>query len=242
MSIWHRTPREVYRVYGEDQYLEADIAAREEAATSEPDSAAEASSSAFATDAASPSPRTAASRSALPSGPHAGGLLDTRPHAGRLVGVGLLMGVSLATLALVFLNASHPRGAATEPFAQGARVEVGQRAARASGARSAPRIAQSESRMPAHAPRFSASGAMTSVPASGSRLQQRVPTGSPDPAPRIQRVSSAALRPSGNAPPASVAVQPPAPVTLEPPARGGVEPSTPVAAEPSVQDEFGFEQ
>ena len=44
MSLWRRAPREVYRVYGEDQYLEGETAsegetaAREDSTAAEPDS------------------------------------------------------------------------------------------------------------------------------------------------------------------------------------------------------------
>ncbi len=246
MSLWHRTPREVYRVYGEDQYLEGETASegetalREDTTAVEPDSGAGTSWGAFAADAPPASPDIAGSPSARPSG----------LRAGRLIGVGLLVGVALATLGLVFLNMSHRHGAAPELVGQGARVETGQRVARASGAGSASAIAHRGSR-PASTPRSSASSAMAPERQSRSRLDdEAAPAGDSDPARRAQRVWSAVLRPSGNSVPASVAVQPPSSIALEPPmpdlveppALGRVEPSTPVAVEPSAQDEFGFEQ
>lgn len=94
MSLWHRAQREVYRVYGEDQYLEGETAPAGEMAPA--------------------------------------GQMD-RPdglHAGRLIGVGLLVGIGLATLGLVFLNLGHPRRA-PDLVGQGARVQTGQRVARA---------------------------------------------------------------------------------------------------------------
>jgi hypothetical protein len=92
MSLWHRAPREVYRVYGEDQYLEGETAPAGQMAPAE--------------------------ETASPAG----------LHAGRLIGVGLLVGVGLATLALVFLNLSHPRRA-PDLVGQGARVQTGKRVA-----------------------------------------------------------------------------------------------------------------
>ncbi len=121
MSLWHRAPREVYRVYGEDQYLDGEIASQKNAATVEPDSRAGASWAAFAADVP---PDTTDGSSVRPNG----------SHAGRLIGVGLLVGVGLATLALVFLNVSHRHGAVPELVGQSPRVEAEQRVDRASGA------------------------------------------------------------------------------------------------------------
>jgi hypothetical protein len=229
MSLWQRAPREVYRVYGEDQYLEGETAAegegapREDAATVEADSRAGASWAA-----AEVPPRTA----------RTGGGSSARssvPHAGRLVGVGMLVGVSLATLVLVFLNASRPRGAATEPLARVAGVEGRQRMTRKSGAASVSPIAPSDSSSPAQAPRSSTSSAMAPAHPSRWRVQERLPAvDGPDPAPRLERTWSAALRSSGNPASARDVVESPTPVTAEPFAQ--------VAVEPPVQDEFGFER
>jgi hypothetical protein len=244
MSLWHRAPREVYRVYGEDQYLEGETAPegetalREGTTTVEPDGRGMASWTAFAADVPPASPDIAGSSSACPSG----------SHTGRLIGVGLLVGVGLATLVLVFLNLTHGHGAAPGLVGQGARVEGGQRVARAAGAGRASATAHSWSR-PASTPHSSASTAIVPERRSRSTLNDEAPpAGGSDPDPRAQRVWSAVPRPSGDAVSASPVVRPsapelPAPDPVELPALGGVEPcSTPVVGEPSVQDEFGFEQ
>jgi hypothetical protein len=219
MSLWRRAPREVYRVYGEDQYLEAETAPegetapQEDAMTVEPDRRTGASWAAFAADVPPTSPGTAGSSSARQSG----------SHAGRLIGVGLLVGVGLATLALVFLNLSRRHGAAPELVGQGARVEAEQGVERAAGGGRAPVIGHSVNSRPVQAPRFSAPSVTAPIRVSGSTLQHRAPTGGgSDTAPRLGRT----LRAPGNGSPAMVAVEPP----------------TPVAVEPPVQDEFGFEQ
>lgn len=246
MSLWRRAPREVYRVYGEDQYLEGETApddktaGQEDTTTVEPDRRGVASWTAFAADV----PPASAAGAGFRSVPRSGS------HAGRLIGVGLLVGVGLATLALVFLNVWHQRGAAPGPLGQGARVEARQRVAYASGAGSASAIAHSGSEQ-GSTPGPSASSAMAPERRSRSKLNDEArPAHDSDTTPRVQRVWSAALGPSAYAGPASVAVQPPAPVVVEPSppnpvepsALGRVEPSVPVAAELSVQDEFGFEQ
>jgi hypothetical protein len=217
MSLWHRAPREVYRVYGEDQYLDEESASQEDAATVEPDSRAGVSWAAFAAEVPPDSPRTTDGSSVRPGG----------SHAGRLIGVGLLVGVGLATLALVFLSVSHRHGAAPELVGQGPRVEAEQRVDRVAGASRARVIAHSVNRRPVQAPRFSAPPAMTSIRTSGPTLQHRVPAdGGPDPARRLERAWSATLRSPGNGAPAPVAVEAPTRTAIEPPA----------------QDEFGFER
>ncbi|MGA9314979.1 MAG: hypothetical protein WBV77_10155 [Solirubrobacteraceae bacterium] len=217
MSLWRRAPREVYRVYGEDQYLEGETAEREDSATVEPDSRGVASWAAFAADV----PPASAGPVGGPSVPPGGS------HAGRLVGVGLLMGVGLATLALVFLNISHRHGAASDLVGRGARVEAEQRVGHAADAGRSSVIAHSVNSRPVQAPRFSAPLVMTPVRVSESTLLHRVPAGGGShTAPRLERAWSTALRAPGDGAPAMVAVEPP----------------TPVAIEPSGQDEFGFEQ
>jgi hypothetical protein len=223
MSLWRRAPREVYRVYGEDQYLEGDTAPEGEAAPPEdttavePDSRGVASRTAFAADVPPAPPGAAGSPSARPGG----------SHAGRLVGVGLLMGVGLATLVLVFSNLSDRHGAPPDPVGQDARVKDEQRVERAAGAGRAQAIARSVSSRPVQAPRFSAPPVRTPIRVSGSRLRPRAGAGGgSDTAPRLERAWSAALQASGDGTPAIVAV----------------EPARPVAVEPPMQDEFGFEQ
>lgn len=225
MSLWRRAPREVYRVYGEDQYLEgertpeAQVAAREDATTVESDRSAGSSWDAFAADVPPASPRTADRASARPRG----------LHTGRLVGVGLLVGVGVATLALVFLNASRQRGVAPEPLAQGARAEARQRVDRVSGVTPAPAIAHSESTRSAWASRSSVSPTVAQAGTSGQRLKREGETPSvhaPDPVARLERARAVSPRLPCDGAPAPLAVELP----------------TPIAAEQSVHDEFGFEQ
>jgi hypothetical protein len=76
MTLWHRAPREVYRVYGQDEYLAEDDLQVE-------------------------------APSAPPSGEEAHG-----SRSGRLVGLGVLVGVTVGALGLVALNATHRSPAA----------------------------------------------------------------------------------------------------------------------------------
>jgi hypothetical protein len=90
MTLWHRAPREVYRVYGQDEYLaEDDLQVGE----------------AF---------------SAPPAGEEARG-----SRSGRLVGLGVLVGVTVGALGLVVLNVWHQRSAAPRSVvAQSARARA----------------------------------------------------------------------------------------------------------------------
>jgi hypothetical protein len=223
MRLWHRAPREVYRVYGEDQYREAEPAldgetfAREDTTTAEPDSRAEAPWVAFAAEAPSASLGTAGSSSARLSG----------SHAGRLIGLGLLVGVVLATLALVFLNMSHRHGAAPEPVGQGIRVEAEEGAQSATGVGRVQAIAHRVNSKHAQVRNFSDPPVRMPIRVSGSTLQHRAPAGGgSDTALRLERAWIAALRAPGDEASATVAGEPRAQVAVEPP----------------VQDEFGFEQ
>jgi hypothetical protein len=83
MTLWHRAPREVYRVYGEDEYL------------------AEEALSAGQESPPSPADEYEADRSA------AVGLPSHRSRSGRLAGLGLLAGVTMAAFGLVALHANH---------------------------------------------------------------------------------------------------------------------------------------
>lgn len=84
MTFWRRAPREVYRVYGQDEYLDhSDI-------SSEGRSGLESSDE-------YESPENEAVGS--PSSP--------RFYPGRLLGFGLLGGVTVCALGLVLLNSSH---------------------------------------------------------------------------------------------------------------------------------------
>ncbi len=268
MSLWRRAPREVYRVYGEDQYLEeetapegqtapeVETAAQKDSTAAEPDSRGMASWAAFAADVPPASAGIAGSSSARPSG----------SHAGRLVGVGLLGGVGLATLALVFLNMAHWRGAAPEPVGRGIRAEVEQGVEHATGPGRAQAIAHSVNSRPVQAS-HSSLPPVRPIRVSGSTLQHRAPVGRrSDIAPHLERALSAALQAPGKGAPAMVAVEPPVQVavespvqvavespvqvavelpvqvTVEPPVQVAVEPSARVTVEPSGQDEFGFER
>src|ERR1700684_743101 len=83
MSLWQRTPREVYRVYGEDEYLADDGQSTGEPARARPGQA---------------------------DGEHGrsvGASSQSYRSQGRLIGLGLLMGVTVGAVALVVLNISH---------------------------------------------------------------------------------------------------------------------------------------
>lgn len=221
MSLWGRAPREVYRVYGDDQYLESasegDGAPRERATEVEPDASATGSWTAFADGVPAPS---AGNDGSSP-------LRSSRPRAGRLVGFGLLVGVSLATLAVLFLNLSHRQEAAPESLAHGPRVQAGQRADRVAGAGLGSAIAPSENTRPAQTQRFSTPSAVAATRSSGATLEDRVPARVlSNPASRSQRAWMAPPRSTGNGGP-------------EP---GAVESPTAAPVEPPAQDEFGFER
>ncbi len=200
MSLWRRAPREVYRVYGEDQYLEGETApegetaAQEDSTAAEPDSRGVASWAAFAADVPPASAGTVGGPSVSPGG----------SHAGRMVGVGLLVGVGLATLALVFLNISYRHGAASDLVGRGARVEAEQRVGHAAGAGRAQASAHSVNSRPVQAPRFSASPVMTPVRvsesnASASRARRRRIAYSPAPgASVVNGFASVRRRSAGN--------------------------------------------
>lgn len=84
MMPWQRAPREVYRVYGEDEYLAAeDRPTSERPHVSASDSVEEDSRVALASPAS-----------------HGSG-------QGRLIGLGLLIGVTIGAVGLVVVNMSH---------------------------------------------------------------------------------------------------------------------------------------
>jgi hypothetical protein len=206
MSLWHRAPREVYRVYGEDQYLEGEIASREDATTVDLGTSVDASWAALDSDAPPLPPRAEGSSSAVPSG----------PHAGRMVGIGLLIGVGLATVVLVFLNASHRHKVAPESIGQGAGVEAEQRVDRAAGVGQASAIAHGQSARQAPAPRFSISPRVAPRGISERRLMRETPPAqASDPAPGLEQARATVARRPGNEAP---------------------------AVRPPTQDEFSFEQ
>jgi hypothetical protein len=84
MNLWQRAPREVYRVYGEDEFLAEDRA---------------------------PSAEHTAPVGESPSIAHPGRTGAMWPSTARLLGLGLLLGVSVVALGLVLLNASHRHAA-----------------------------------------------------------------------------------------------------------------------------------
>jgi len=106
MTLWRRAPREVYRVYGEEEYLGGDAP-----------SAVEESHQA-------PVQEHAKDHYAVVGHP------AYRAQAGRLVGLGLLVGVVVSAAALVVLNVAHRPP--TAPPATVARVAHAHGAARAS--------------------------------------------------------------------------------------------------------------
>jgi hypothetical protein len=223
MSLWNRAPREVYRVYGEDQYREGETAPEGETVAQEaitppaPDSRARASWATLATDVSPASPGTSGSSSAPPRG----------LHTGRLIGAGLLMGVGFATLALVFLNMSHRHGAAPVPVGQGDRVKVEQGRGHVSGTDRARGIERRVNSRPIKVPSFSAPSLRTPIRVSRQVLQRRAPAASEsNTAPPPERAWSAALRAPGNGASAMVGIELPTLAVVKPPA----------------QDEFGFEQ
>ncbi len=97
MKLWHRAPRQVYRVYGEDEYLAQDDLQAQETGPTPVDG--------------------------YGYGDHA--VASSRPHssrAGRLVGLCLFVGVSAGALGLVVVNVLHrSRVASRSVIAQGAR-------------------------------------------------------------------------------------------------------------------------
>ncbi|HXC24229.1 MAG TPA: hypothetical protein VNU28_06565 [Solirubrobacteraceae bacterium] len=202
MSLWHRAPREVYRVYGEDRYLDAETAQLEEAATVERDEGGEGSWSA-------------------PAHPGDRGVSSVRSresHAGRLVGLGLLVGVILATLALVLLNASRRHRAVIEPAARGVGVaeQRGYPVDSASGVDRVPAIVDGGGKRPKRAPRLLGLHGVAPV-RSAPRPRHGAPfAGSSDPTVRFEQAW--ALRSPSDRMPAPAAVEPPA------------------------EDEFGFER
>jgi hypothetical protein len=97
--FWRRTPRAVYRVYGEDEYLDAGEVGVEED-----------TNPTFGGEYASDDQHTTTHRRPLGS------------RSGRLVGIGLLVGVTVCALGLVVANVLHRPSVATRSgFVQGTR-------------------------------------------------------------------------------------------------------------------------
>jgi hypothetical protein len=95
MTLWHRAPREVYRVYAEDEYLAQSDAHADEQTWTPP----------------------------------------SHSRSGRLVGLGLLVGVTVGAFALVALNASQRAPMAPQSrVAQSPRVGAASRTSTANDA------------------------------------------------------------------------------------------------------------
>ncbi|MFZ1154971.1 MAG: hypothetical protein WAN93_08715 [Solirubrobacteraceae bacterium] len=111
MTLWHRAPREVYRVYGEDEYLaEGEIHAEGYAH-------AEGEVHAYSTAHVEEETRRSSLR----------GRAQGR-RSQRLVGLGLLVGVAVGALGLVALNASHRPAVGSQPgFAHSADAPAARR-------------------------------------------------------------------------------------------------------------------
>jgi hypothetical protein len=111
MTLWHRAPREVYRVYGEDEYLADDALSAEE----QPFAPRVAEEESFTPQVAEESwaPPTGEESHRAPTHEHATYHYSAvappshRSRSGRLVGLGLLAGVTLGAFGLVALNAAH---------------------------------------------------------------------------------------------------------------------------------------
>ncbi|HEX4837473.1 MAG TPA: hypothetical protein VFV03_02975, partial [Solirubrobacteraceae bacterium] len=102
MTLWHRAPREVYRVYGEDEYLADDAPSAGDG--SHPTQAHE---------------HEIDHHAAAASWSH-------RSRSGRLVGLGLLVGVTVSALGLVAVNTAHrPPAASRAGVTQIARAGAG---------------------------------------------------------------------------------------------------------------------
>jgi hypothetical protein len=118
MTLWHRAPREVYRVYGQDEYLaEDDVHAADESwpppVGEEPRQSSAHDDPASVLGGIDPDDvgTTAAYRD---EGLHHT-VASSRSHgsrSGRLVGLGVLVGVTVGAFGLVALNATHRSPAA----------------------------------------------------------------------------------------------------------------------------------
>ncbi|HXC45614.1 MAG TPA: hypothetical protein VNU24_03345 [Solirubrobacteraceae bacterium] len=257
MSLWERAPREVYRVYGEEQYLEGHEGAPEgEGATEGPAAgerhgvegghgaggghgaeevhgAEEGRSAAEGDGALWESARTLApdARSwttfaddVIAESTGNDGSQQIRSsgrYAGRLVGFGLLVGVSLATLAVLLLNISQRRQATPGPPAHRPLVQPGRQAERIAGANHDSAIVHSANTGTAQLRRIAAPSAAAGKRAVGPALEGRVPD-------RL-RSNSRRARPWA------------AQSTGEEPLAGAVEPPPSAPVESPSQVEFGFE-
>lgn len=133
MTLWRRAPREVYRVYGEDEYLDEDASSSGAEESSTPLVAEESWTPPVAEESWT-HPSGERSHQAAVHG-HVGDRYamvespEDRSRAGRLVGLGLLVGVIVSAAALVALNAAHrPPAASPATVAQVANADGASRA------------------------------------------------------------------------------------------------------------------
>jgi hypothetical protein len=119
MTLWHRAPRQVYRVYEEDEYLGENAS-----------SATEDDWAPHVTEGSCASPMSEEPYRA-PTHDHAAESYAfverplRRPAPGRLIGLGLLIGVIVSATALVALNEAHRSPAApSATVAQAPRVDT----------------------------------------------------------------------------------------------------------------------
>ncbi len=125
MTLWRRAPREVYRVYGEEEYLGGDALSADEASHH------------------APAHEHGNSRHAVVGSP------SYRAQAGRLVGLGLLVGVIVSAAALVVLNATHrPPTAPPSTVAHVARPDGAARASSGAASDGGSPVSASKSPMP----------------------------------------------------------------------------------------------
>lgn len=138
MSLWHRAPREVYRVYGEDEYLAEEAAPGGDRSAENATHAgggspvqgvgADQDVSLIGDPPSFEAPSSPSSPFTLPGAVHAVAPYEFS-RSGRLFGLGLLVVVTVGALALVVLNASHrpeatrPGSAATD-IARGGRLGI----------------------------------------------------------------------------------------------------------------------
>ena len=235
MTLWHRAPREVYRVYGQDEYLA--------------DDALSADDESFAPHAAEESwaPPTGKESHRTPTHAHAAyqhSAVAPPSHSsrsGRLVGLGVLMGVTVGALGLVVLNVSHRLPAA--PRVVAAQTTHAGAAAHASvdapiSHRSVVRMSNgpaSRMRAPARArtraPRHSSAGSALA----GSASTGSPSTGSPSTWSAGGDTTVAPTSAGSASKAASVeSAQPPRPTTSEP--------TRPGAQAPPIDGEFEFER
>ncbi|MGA7704292.1 MAG: hypothetical protein WB998_05290, partial [Solirubrobacteraceae bacterium] len=111
MSLWRRTPRQVYRVYGEEEFLSEEHTAGEAESFAHPEQADSPGR------AGSPDETSPQTRGSEIGGPAVG----VRSRTPRLVGVGLLLGVVVGVAGLVLSHLAHQapsaRGGASGPVA-----------------------------------------------------------------------------------------------------------------------------